>query len=168
MVSVLLTLGASKYSTFRCSKGAHWHCQVSSNIFSGPCLDPSHCYLLCMEKVIWRSHQWRALKLCAKCRSTWSARKNNNLHGCWQKHKETPIQKCALADKNLSKKKISMNYIHLVPLAQGIVHLKLYQIEAMSLSASMLSHMQKWSNRALKSVQLCLPFSCGKGSKENW
>lgn len=44
----------------------------------------------------------------------------------------------------------SMNYVHLIPLAQGIVNLKIRQMEAMSLSASMLSHMAKVIQQSTK------------------
>lgn len=43
-----------------------------------------------------------------------------------------------------------MSYVHLISLAQGIFNLKICQMEAMSLSASMLSHMAKVIQQSTK------------------
>lgn len=49
-----------------------------------------------------------------------------------------------------------MSYIHLVPLAQGIVNLKMWQMEATSPPASVLSHVAKAIQQRTKiSAVLC-------------
>lgn len=119
--------------------------------------------LLCIEKVIWRRPRWQALKLCAKCSSTWSDCKNNNLHGYshghWQKHTHQYRNMLLLPvfyRQNLvSNRKSSTNCVHLVPLAQGIVN-KICQMEAMRFSASVLRHMAKVIQESTKiSAVLC-------------
>lgn len=126
---------ASKHSTPRCLKGAHWHCQVSSNILSGPCLDPTHCYLLCMEKSFGEGINDRLqsfvqnavqLEMTAKTTILTVADRNTRRH----QYRNVLLLLVFYRQKHVSKKRSSMNYIHLVPFAQGIVHLKICQMEA--------------------------------------